>query len=110
MSKSQSYFYTITIFLLILTTSLIGAPEWTTYTTANGLASNNVRSIAIDSSGNIWFGTFDGGASKFDGTTFTSYNLANSNLGSNQINAVTTSPTGSVFFGAMGAGCESPFR
>ena len=36
---------------------------WTTYTTANGLASNTVRAIATDSAGNKWFST-DAGVSK----------------------------------------------
>lgn len=36
---------------------------WTTYTTANGLVSNNIKAIAIDTEGNKWFGT-DSGISK----------------------------------------------
>jgi ligand-binding sensor domain-containing protein len=47
--------------------------NWTTYTTANGLANNMVLSIAIDAQGNIWFGTEGGGVSKFDGINWTTY-------------------------------------
>ncbi len=31
--------------------------NWTTYTTADGLADNAVYAIAIDAQGNKWFGT-----------------------------------------------------
>jgi ligand-binding sensor domain-containing protein len=44
------------------------------YTTTDGLVNNDVRAIAIDGDGNVWFGTFDG-ASKFDGNTWTTYDL-----------------------------------
>jgi len=39
--------------------------QWTTYNTTNGLADNNVTSIAFDILGNKWFGTYKG-VSKFD--------------------------------------------
>jgi hypothetical protein len=45
---------------------------WITYTTANGLPNNFVKSIAIDSLSNKWFGIF-GYISKFDGATWTNY-------------------------------------
>lgn len=56
-----------------------------TYTRADGLASNYVTSIAIDAEGNKWFGTgrYDkpsNGVSKFDGSTWTTYNPYNSGL------------------------------
>jgi ligand-binding sensor domain-containing protein len=48
--------------------------NWTTYNTSNsGLASNEVFAVAIDSSGNKWFGT-GGGVSRFDGVNWTTYN------------------------------------
>ena len=42
------------------------------FTTANGLAENQIRSFQEDEEGNIWMGTADG-VSKFDGTHFTNY-------------------------------------
>jgi len=42
------------------------------FTTANGLAENQIRSFQEDAQGNIWLGTADG-VSKFDGTHFTNY-------------------------------------
>ncbi len=39
--------------------------DWTNFTTIDGLSSNNVTSIAVDSKGNKWFGT-DQGISKLE--------------------------------------------
>lgn len=69
-----------------------------TYTHADGLAANNVNSIAIDKDGNKWFGTGniehgstvrDGGVSKFDGVKWTTYNTYNSDLPGNRVTAIT---------------------
>jgi ligand-binding sensor domain-containing protein len=39
---------------------------WTTYDTSNsGLANNYVTAIAVDNEGNIWFGTYGGGVTKY---------------------------------------------
>src|SRR5436190_12123592 len=45
-----------------------------TYTTADGLAHNNVSRIVRDSRGFLWFCTFEG-LSRFDGYTFTTYGV-----------------------------------
>jgi ligand-binding sensor domain-containing protein len=44
------------------------------YTTADGLAHNNIHRIVPDSRGFLWFCTF-GGLSRFDGYSFTSYSV-----------------------------------
>ncbi len=75
--------------------------SWTTYTkenTSGGLCGNYVRSIAVDASGNVWFGCEDkdpvtgyfigGGLSKFNGSTWTSYTPSNSNLKTGYISAI----------------------
>jgi ligand-binding sensor domain-containing protein len=50
---------------------------WSTYTTADGLASmangNYISSVAIDQQGNLWFGSQGSGVTKFDGTNWTIY-------------------------------------
>ncbi|MEZ4675493.1 MAG: hypothetical protein R2932_14770 [Caldilineaceae bacterium] len=38
--------------------------QWTTYTTANGLASNVVMSLAVEQDGTVWAGLQDAGVSK----------------------------------------------
>ena len=60
--------------------------EITFYNKANsGLPDNDVRSLAIDGSGNKWIGTYDGGLAKFDGKNWTVYNTSNSGLPDNII-------------------------
>ncbi|MCZ6633824.1 MAG: ATP-binding protein [bacterium] len=48
---------------------------WRVYTTEDGLAHNQVYSIAQTTDGALWFATF-GGLSRFDGKVWTSYNPA----------------------------------
>ena len=43
---------------------------WTTFTTQDGLAHNAAISIMQDRRGHLWFGTFDGGVSWYDGQTW----------------------------------------
>ena len=63
--------------LLLLSFILSGifmtAQSWVSYDVNHGLANNNVQSIAIDGSGNKWFGTYGGGISKFDGNNWTTF-------------------------------------
>jgi ligand-binding sensor domain-containing protein len=80
-------------------------PVWTTYNTSNsGLAHDDVLAIAIDASANKWFGTYDGGVSKFDGTNWTTYNTSNSGLASNEVLAIAIDASGSKWFGTQGGG------
>ena len=36
------------------------------YTISDGLANNNVHAIAQDNKGNLWFGTYGGGVSRYE--------------------------------------------
>ncbi len=73
--------------------------NWTTYNTKNsGLAENGINAIAIDSSGNKWFGTWNG-VSKFDGTNWTTYNTSNSGLAYNYVHAIAIDASGNKWFG-----------
>jgi signal transduction histidine kinase/ligand-binding sensor domain-containing protein len=45
----------------------------TTYTTQQGLAFDAAYSITEDKTGNLWFATYGGGISRFDGQSFTNY-------------------------------------
>ncbi len=64
-------------FLIIsffLSVTIATAADWTTYdSTKTALISNHVKVIYIDDQGVKWFGT-DKGLTRFDGTTWTSYN------------------------------------
>ncbi|MBC8230455.1 SpoIIE family protein phosphatase [bacterium] len=44
--------------------------EFKNFTTEDGLAHNRVHSIHSDSDGTMWFGTWDGGISRYDGVEF----------------------------------------
>ena len=87
-----------------------GDDTWTTFTTADGLANNNVQAIAIDGAGRKWIGTWDGGASVLDDggtpydkgddtwTTFTT----DDGLVSNYVYAIVVDGTGRKWFGSWG--------
>ncbi|OQA91071.1 MAG: Two component regulator propeller [Elusimicrobia bacterium ADurb.Bin231] len=84
-----------------------GVVKWNTtndtyrlYTTIDGLANNDVNSIAIDSAGNKWFGT-NSGVSKFDGTNWTTYTTANG-LADNDVNSIAIDSSGNKWFGTYG--------
>lgn len=71
--------------------------EYVKYTTLSGLVDNVVNSAAIDSRGNMWFGTW-GGVSKFDGHTWTTYTDENG-LAANFVNAIAIEPGKGAWFG-----------
>jgi hypothetical protein len=56
---------------------LFDGKNFRVYNTSHGLAGDWVWAIAEDGHGNMWFGTYDGGLSKFDNHTFTNYDQAN---------------------------------
>lgn len=77
--------------------------SYTTYTTAQGLGANTVRSIAEDKNGNMWFGTDGGGASMFNGKNFTIFKSTNG-LGSDNVWAILVAKNGNIWFGTDGGG------
>jgi pimeloyl-ACP methyl ester carboxylesterase len=80
-----------------------GPSVWTTYTTRHGLASNAVSSIAIDSDGHVWVGTFGGGVSRFDGQEWFTYNTGHG-LADDWVTAVVVDSGGGVWAGTYGEG------
>lgn len=77
--------------------------SFTNYTTAQGLAGNNVWSIVQDKSGNIWFATHGDGASKYDGNSFTNYTTVQG-LASNTVSCIMQDKNGNLWFGTSGKG------
>ncbi|OQA91552.1 MAG: Two component regulator propeller [Elusimicrobia bacterium ADurb.Bin231] len=65
----------------------------------DGLAGNDVRAIEIDNTGAKWFGTFGNGVSKYDGSSWTTYNMANSGLASDYVKVIAPDPLGNIWFG-----------
>jgi len=79
----------------------------TTFTTANGLCSNEIEALAVDLQGNLWCGT-PRGVGFYDGTwkCFTTENTANG-LGNDNINSITIdTASGRVWFGTDGGGAS----
>lgn len=74
---------------------------FTQYTPEDGLAQSQVRAIAQDAEGYLWFGTL-GGASRFDGHSFINHALQEG-LPDANVNALLATADGAVWMGAGGA-------
>lgn len=70
-------------------------------TARDGLAQSQVRAIAQDGDGYLWFGTL-GGASRYDGIGFTNKAL-NEGLPDPQVSALATTPDGTLWLGCGNA-------
>ncbi|NUQ14175.1 MAG: hypothetical protein HUU33_02515, partial [Flavobacteriales bacterium] len=70
------------------------------YSTREGLAQSQVRTLAQDGQGFLWVGTL-GGASRFDGRSFVNHALQQG-LPDAQVNALLPRPDGSVWCGTGG--------
>ncbi|MBI1929347.1 sigma 54-interacting transcriptional regulator [Candidatus Poribacteria bacterium] len=71
-----------------------------TYTTADGLADNNVRVMCEDRGGHIWFST-PRGVSRYSGDQFVTYTTADG-LANNDVRAMCEDRQGRLWFGTMG--------
>ncbi len=54
--------------------------NWVSYTTSDGLANIEVLCVNIDKNNIKWLGTYGGGVSVFNGTTFVNYNSSTGNF------------------------------
>ncbi|MBS1646225.1 MAG: SpoIIE family protein phosphatase [Bacteroidetes bacterium] len=79
------------------------------YTTDNGLALDAIslghKSALCDRNGNIWFGTNGGGASRYDGKSFTHFSTAQG-LPHNVVLSITEDKSGNIWFGTDGGGAS----
>ena len=80
-----------------------------------GLSDNRVLSILEDKSGNLWFGTYDGGVNKYDGETFTHFTTKEAcpitsehecigGLSHNRVSSILEDKTGNLWFGTYDGG------
>ena len=53
--------------------SILEAGQFRNYTTKDGLPNNILKALRMDHQGQLWIGTFEGGAVRFDGKYFTRY-------------------------------------
>jgi len=74
--------------------------RWETYSVANGLGGSGVMSIVQDRNGFLWFGTWDGGVSRYDGRRFKTFTKEDG-LPSNNVWVTFEDSKGNLWFGTM---------
>ena len=74
-----------------------------TFNTEHGLALSNVSCGYADKMGNLWFGTYGGGVSRYDGKSFTNF-TADQGLAGNLIKTIAEDKFGNIWFGTNGSG------
>ncbi len=80
-----------------------GLSDFSSFTSENGLALDALGSSMMDRAGNLWFGTFGGGVSRYNGKSFT--NFTNSHgLSNNAILVLLEDHSGNFWFGNYGTG------
>lgn len=72
---------------------MYNAGKWTTYTTANKLASNNITELAVDAGGRVWVGT-DWGISVQSGWTWVTYRMENAMIPANDVHSLAVAGRG----------------
>ncbi len=71
------------------------------FNTDDGLALSSILSGFKDKTGNLWFGTFGNGVSKYDGKSFATYNSSHG-LIHNLVEAITEDSEGNLWFSTYG--------
>jgi len=72
--------------------------EFTTFTTEDGLALDEVSTILEDQAGNLWFGTYGGGVSRYDGEKFVTF-TTQEGLAGNWVRDILQDREGQLWFG-----------
>jgi len=75
-----------------------GVGHWRTYSAEDGLAGSSVWSSLRDREGNLWFGTWWGGVSRYDGQTFTTFTTQDG-LAENRVYSIFQDQEGNLWFG-----------
>lgn len=77
-----------------------GLSQFKTYSTDDGLALDAVNCAILDSRGHLWFGTNNGGVSRYDGSTFTNY-TSSQGLAGNILRSMLEDSKGNIWFGTI---------
>jgi ligand-binding sensor domain-containing protein len=108
----RTLYLTLSVILVLLpgcsTIAHSPQPQWTTYTTKDGLAANEVRAIVVGPDSALWFGTISGGVSRFYRGNWTTYAINKDpadNL--NQVMAMDFDSNGTIWIGTLCAGVLS---
>ena len=75
---------------------------FTTYTTADGLPDNSIRSVYVAPDSSVWCGTFTGGMARFKNGVFTTFNTTNSALPDNFVKAFAFEAPSTVWIATTG--------
>ncbi|WP_297335873.1 two-component regulator propeller domain-containing protein [Algoriphagus sp.] len=78
-----------------------GISQFKKYTSEEGLALDAINCALLDSRGHLWFGTNGGGASRFDGLSFTTFSDAQG-LVENSVRSIFEDRDGNIWFGTVG--------
>ena len=73
------------------------------YSVKEGLNQSQVYSICEDRRGNLWFGTYGGGVSKYDGEKFIHFTVKEG-LNNNIVYSILEDREGNIWFGTGGGG------
>ncbi len=80
-----------------------GISNFTSYNTEQGLALSSIASSFVDHFGNIWFGTYGAGVTRYDGKSFTTFTSSNG-LAGNVILSIYEDKKGNLWFGTNRTG------
>ena len=81
-----------------------GHGHWRTYGTVDGLGDNRVWSVFEDRKGLLWFGTYGGSVSRYDGGTFTTFTTQDGLPHNGAIGSIIQDREGLLWFGTEGGG------
>lgn len=81
----------------------VGKSSFTNFTTDEGLVLDVITCSIMDKAGNLWFGTLDGGVSKYDGKSFTNF-TTEQGLALNLVLCITEDRAGNIWFGTQRGG------
>jgi len=79
-------------------------PEnFSSFSKLQGLKHGNINCMLEDKSGNLWFGTYGGGVSKYDGHRFTHF-TEKEGLSNNRVSSMLEDKSGNLWIGTFGGG------
>ena len=76
---------------------------WHSFSVQDGLASAGIYAILEDRQGQLWFGTWDGGISRYDGETFATLTTEDG-LPNNDVTSILEDHQGQLWFATSGSG------
>jgi hypothetical protein len=77
---------------------------WALHTVASGALGHNTAVISMRDGGNLWVTTDGGGVSRYNGTSWTIFNPANSGISDTRIYNIGKAPSGIIWFGTRDGG------